>query len=125
MLIQTTAPRDPLHERARAEHIAEVDHRPQSARFREHNELRYSLRAAFQATKTWEQSVWHIVSADVADPSAVMRDPSERLGLVPYWLDLNSSWHVGQTGQPPIYLHHGTPRDFLWGVIILIGTCRQ
>ncbi|KAF9027189.1 hypothetical protein BDZ89DRAFT_1160874 [Hymenopellis radicata] len=88
---------DPLHEQARASYN-EVPS-TNAARFRDHNELRYSLRAAAKATETWKNSAWHIITADFAHP----RDPESRLGQIPQWLDMD---RPSRRGEPKIHLHH-------------------
>ncbi|KAF9029780.1 hypothetical protein BDZ89DRAFT_1065066 [Hymenopellis radicata] len=93
---------DPLHEKARTKYIESTGHHPKNARFREHDELRYSLRASAKATESWKESVWHVITADVPHP----RDSSRRLGLVPQWLDLNASGIMTESQQPPIHLYH-------------------
>lgn len=99
-------PRDPLHQEVRDNYIAATGDRSRSSRFREHDELRYSLRSVWKATRSWRNTVWHIVSADVADPDDT-RDVGHRLGLVPQWMNIQDSWMISQTGQPRIQLHHG------------------
>nr|GAT46878.1 predicted protein [Mycena chlorophos] len=59
---------DILHQAARKTLLAELKYRTKDARFREHDELRYSLRAARAATKTWPNSTWHVITADVPNP---------------------------------------------------------
>lgn len=97
---------DVLHWESRAELLGTLKFTTKNARFRQHDELRYSLRSAFKNTKSWKHSVWHIVTADVPDPDEF--DDSQRLGLVPQWLDLESAWAGGENGEPPVYLYHGT-----------------
>lgn len=101
------------------------------ARFREHDELRYSLRAARRATKLWPNTTWHVVTADMADRAPKLRSSMDmegpitrrlaaeigsdgaaergRLGLVPQWLDIECAFNITRNadGQPPIVLHHG------------------
>ncbi|KAJ7208651.1 hypothetical protein GGX14DRAFT_521572 [Mycena pura] len=89
---------DPLHAESRSALRAATGYASAEARFREHDELRYSLRAARRATRGWVDSTWHVVSADVADPRASADVSAEagtgvdvgrqRLGLVPQWLDI-------------------------------------
>jgi hypothetical protein len=86
--------------------LVSLQHSTSNARFRQHDELRYSLRSAFKNTKSWKHSVWHIVTADVPDPDAF--DDAQRLGLVPQWLDLETAWAGGKNGEPPVYLYHGS-----------------
>ncbi|KAJ7144500.1 hypothetical protein C8R44DRAFT_760014 [Mycena epipterygia] len=131
---------DPLHQRSRAallgtQNSLDVDNfdgndtaptvtpllKPKEARFREHDELRYSFRAALDATVSWPNSGWHIVSADVPHPNAHNIAPAHapthendtnapraelngrrRLGLVPQWLEPQCAANSG------IKLHHDT-----------------
>ncbi|KAJ7656654.1 hypothetical protein B0H17DRAFT_359292 [Mycena rosella] len=95
---------DMLHSESREDLLGSLNYTTRNARFRQHDELRYSLRSAFKNTKTWKHSVWHIVTADVPDPDKF--DGSERLGLVPQWLDLESAWAGGESGEPPVHLYH-------------------
>ena len=81
----------------------ETGHHAAASRFREHDELRHSLRAAQHATGKWGEGVWHIITADVGNPE----DPSQRLGLLPQWLNVTDSIDVRQGGRPPIVIHHG------------------
>ncbi|KAF7325942.1 hypothetical protein MKEN_00445100 [Mycena kentingensis (nom. inval.)] len=60
---------DVLHQQARKALLEKTHYRTKEARFREHDELRFSLRAARAATQTWPNSTWHIITADVPDPS--------------------------------------------------------
>ncbi|KAF7315861.1 hypothetical protein MIND_00102600 [Mycena indigotica] len=98
---------DHYHSQSRDDLLAALDYQNQtkSARFRQHDELRYSLRSAFKNTKSWAQSVWHVITADVPDPAA--ESTAQRLGLVPQWMDLETSWTGGLNGEPPVYLYHG------------------
>ncbi|KAJ6594466.1 hypothetical protein B0H19DRAFT_62557 [Mycena capillaripes] len=95
---------DVYHSEARTDLLASLNHSTKNARFRQHDELRYSLRSAFQNTKSWKHSVWHLITADVPDPDAF--DDAQRLGLVPQWVDINSAWAGGENGEPPLYLYH-------------------
>ncbi|KAF7357842.1 hypothetical protein MVEN_00830400 [Mycena venus] len=95
---------DVYHWESRQDVLASLEYSTANARFRQHDELRYSLRSAFQNTKSWKHSVWHIVTADVPDPDAF--DDSQRLGLVPQWLDFDRAWAGGENGEPPVYLYH-------------------
>ncbi|KAJ7028293.1 hypothetical protein C8F04DRAFT_1119547 [Mycena alexandri] len=98
---------DPVHQAQRTSHLTGGGSSSPlaAARFREHDELRYSLRAARNATSLWSGSTtFHIVSGDVAHLNlplhshSVVGEDSEagedeheqqqRLGLVPQWLDL-------------------------------------
>ncbi|KIY69262.1 hypothetical protein CYLTODRAFT_349864 [Cylindrobasidium torrendii FP15055 ss-10] len=78
---------DPLHIQARNDYLMSLGQQPKAARFREHDELRYSLRSIAAATSTWTKSVWHIITSDVPHPG----NPERRLGLVPQWLDVNAT----------------------------------
>ncbi|KAF8893659.1 hypothetical protein CPB85DRAFT_1257536 [Mucidula mucida] len=82
---------DPLHVKARSRFTGVEQ---ASARFRDHDELRYSLRAAAKATEGWAESTWHIITAD-------FEDGVRRVGQMPQWLDFNAS-------APGIWLHHPT-----------------
>ncbi|KAJ7267659.1 hypothetical protein B0H12DRAFT_1229947 [Mycena haematopus] len=95
---------DVYHSEARQDLLDTLKYSTKNARFRQHDELRYSLRSAFKNTKSWKDSVWHIVTADVPDPDAF--DDAQRLGLVPQWLDLESAWAGGENEEPPVYLYH-------------------
>ncbi|KAJ7475403.1 hypothetical protein B0H11DRAFT_2427857 [Mycena galericulata] len=95
---------DVLHSESREDLLGVLNYSTRNARFRQHDELRYSLRSAFKNTRPWKDSVWHIVTADVPDPDEF--EDSQRLGLVPQWLDLDSAWAGGENGEPPVYLHH-------------------
>ncbi|KAJ6498788.1 hypothetical protein C8R45DRAFT_1125525 [Mycena sanguinolenta] len=95
---------DVYHSEARQDLLDSMQYSTRKARFRQHDELRYSLRSAFKNTKSWKHSVWHIVTADVPDPDAF--DDAQRLGLVPQWLDVESAWAGGENGEPPVYLYH-------------------
>ncbi|KAJ6629461.1 hypothetical protein B0H10DRAFT_2208848 [Mycena sp. CBHHK59/15] len=95
---------DVLHSESQDNLLTALEYSTGNAHFRQHDELRYSLRSAFQNTKTWKDSVWHVVTADVPDPEAF--DNNQRLGLVPQWLDIECSWARGANGEPPVYLYH-------------------
>ncbi|KAJ7680886.1 hypothetical protein DFH06DRAFT_1164401 [Mycena polygramma] len=95
---------DVFHSESRTDLLASLGHSTPNARFRQHDELRYSLRSAFKNTRSWKHSVWHIVTADVPDPDAF--DDTQRLGLVPQWVDLERAWARGENGEPPLYLYH-------------------
>ncbi|KAJ7646076.1 hypothetical protein DFH06DRAFT_1211076 [Mycena polygramma] len=98
---------DPLHVKARGELLAALNYTTADARFREHDELRYSLRAAHVATKSWPRNRWHIITADVPHPNPNMTDHAGRLGLVPQWLNIQCAFH-NPSHQPSIHLHHDT-----------------
>ncbi|KIY68296.1 hypothetical protein CYLTODRAFT_443420 [Cylindrobasidium torrendii FP15055 ss-10] len=92
---------DPFHEHTRSRYIGETGHHPKNARFREHDELRFSLRSAMLATSAWKNSAWHVITPDVEDP----QDGSKRLGLLPQWVNTNTSaQRVGD--RAPITFHH-------------------
>jgi hypothetical protein len=120
--------RDPLHANSRRALLEATGYATKEARFREHDELRYSLRAARRATRLWLNSTWHVVTADMADPAPELRSTEStiarwpiagcgsdaaarhcRLGLVPQWLDIECGFNISAQGpgQPPIMLHHG------------------
>ncbi|KAJ6586004.1 hypothetical protein B0H19DRAFT_1250747 [Mycena capillaripes] len=105
---------DPLHVEARAELSAATNYTTTKARFREHDELRYSLRAARLATESWPHTRWHVVTADVPHPNPNTTDHGRRLGLVPQWLDINCAFH--SPDHPSIYLHHDTEIFRLTGI---------
>ncbi|KAJ7718425.1 hypothetical protein B0H16DRAFT_1700664 [Mycena metata] len=100
--------RDALHQKARKELLHATRYRTKEARFREHDELRYSLRSVRNATATWPNSTWHIVTADIPEPSAndTALDRPLRLGQVPQWLDIECAFDRSADGQPPIRWHH-------------------
>ncbi|KAJ7143844.1 hypothetical protein C8R44DRAFT_973671 [Mycena epipterygia] len=121
---------DALHQKARMDLLAATKYHTKDARFREHDELRYSLRAARNATASWRNSIWHVITADVPDPStantpdsnsannsASTSDPRRRLGLVPQWLDIECAFHGSPDadGQPPIRLQHDSQLFHLTG----------
>ncbi|KAJ7616620.1 hypothetical protein FB45DRAFT_934589 [Roridomyces roridus] len=100
---------DPLHRKARKAAVdAQVRKgsmkKPREARFREHDELRYSLRSIRKATALWKQTAIHLVSADV-DPKDTSNS-NTRLGLLPQWFNLNFTPPRSDNGAPPVYLHH-------------------
>ncbi|CAK5274298.1 unnamed protein product [Mycena citricolor] len=106
---------DPLHFASRNTTLHDTNgYRTSEARFREHGELRYSIRAAQRATATWPDVTTHIVTADVPAPN----NDTYRLGLVPQWLDPTCASYTFspqidqevtvQQGQSPIRLHHDT-----------------
>nr|GAT44275.1 predicted protein [Mycena chlorophos] len=98
---------DPYHAQARTELLAAMNYTTRDARFRQHDELRYSLRSAFKNLKPWRNSVWHVITADVPDPAAPPEDAEfERIGLVPQWMDIDEAWAGGANGEPPVYLYH-------------------
>ncbi|KAJ7750763.1 hypothetical protein B0H14DRAFT_2981816 [Mycena olivaceomarginata] len=126
--------RDPLHANSRRALLEATGYATKEARFREHDELRYSLRAARRATRLWLNSTWHVVTADMADPSPELRSTEStiarwpiagcgsdaasrhcRLGLVPQWLDIECGFNISAQGQPPIMLHHDTQLFHLTG----------
>ncbi|KAJ7433616.1 hypothetical protein B0H11DRAFT_2259232 [Mycena galericulata] len=98
---------DPLHQEARTTLSKVMNYTTTEGRFREHDELRYSLRAAYDATASWPDSQWHVVTADVPHPNARNSPsaPHRRLGLVPQWLDIECALQ-GPDDQPAIHLHH-------------------
>ncbi|KAJ7486619.1 hypothetical protein FB451DRAFT_1227651 [Mycena latifolia] len=103
---------DPLHHKVRQKALANLNFasihatnpKPKEARFREHDELRYSLRSVRKATSSWKYTAVHLVTADVnpEDPS----NPDGRLGLVPQWLNMDFIPPRSDAGPPPVYLHH-------------------
>lgn len=125
---------DPLHAAARQSLLATTHYKTKEARFREHDELRYSLRAARASTRGWPNATWHVVTADVPAPgvddgvdtniassasgaadvntgSRRSEDSNQRrLGLVPQWLDIECAFYgcsEGDAQAPPIRLQHG------------------
>ncbi|KAJ7087918.1 hypothetical protein B0H15DRAFT_780946 [Mycena belliarum] len=108
---------DTLHQEARKELLAATHYKTKEARFREHDELRYSLRAARNATASWPNSTWHIITADVPEPSANYSASGQkrRLGLVPQWLDIACAYQGADNGQPPIRLQHDAQLFHLTG----------
>ncbi|KAJ7719162.1 hypothetical protein B0H14DRAFT_3010219 [Mycena olivaceomarginata] len=123
----------PLHAAARQSLLATTHYKTKEARFREHDELRYSLRAARAATRGWPNATWHVVTADVPAPgvddgvdtnianngsgaadinigSRKSEDSNQRrLGLVPQWLDIECAFYgcpEGNEQAPPIRLQH-------------------
>ncbi|KAJ7036432.1 hypothetical protein C8F04DRAFT_1095488 [Mycena alexandri] len=97
---------DPLHYDVRKKALVNTParRRPKEARFREHDELRYSLRSIHKATSSWKHTTVHLVTADVnpGDPE----NPNRRLGLVPQWLNIEFVPPRSEHGPPPVYLHH-------------------
>ncbi|CAK5270131.1 unnamed protein product [Mycena citricolor] len=98
---------DPLHVSARAALQTELGFKAEDARYREHDELKYALRAARIGTQHWIGSRWHIVTNDVADP----QHPDKRFGQLPQWLDVQCAIEghnatASTLGQPPILVHH-------------------
>ncbi|KAF9019371.1 hypothetical protein BDZ89DRAFT_1043931 [Hymenopellis radicata] len=107
---------DLLHQASRSHFIEETGHHPLNARFREHDELRHSVRSAYEATQKWRNNTWHIITADIEDPE----DATQRLGLVPQWLNTSASQRR-EGGRAPIYLHHGRTSSVhpaFWNLII-------
>ncbi|KAJ7869461.1 hypothetical protein B0H14DRAFT_2571824 [Mycena olivaceomarginata] len=88
---------DILHKKTRNELLESTKYKTKEARFWEHDELRYSFRAARNATASWRNSTWHVITADVPDPRTNMRVAlhKRRLGLVPQWLDIECALHRG------------------------------
>ncbi|KAF7368693.1 hypothetical protein MVEN_00193800 [Mycena venus] len=109
---------DPLHRKARQALLNATKYTTKEARFREHDELRYSLRAARNATASWPNSTWHIITADVPEPTPntatnnnntlAPPDQTRRLGLVPQWLDIECAFYGCPDAAPPIRLLHDT-----------------
>ncbi|KAJ7438083.1 hypothetical protein B0H11DRAFT_2105600 [Mycena galericulata] len=116
---------DTLHQKERMKLLAKTKFKTKEARFREHDELRYSLRAARNATASWPNSIWHVITADVPEPddnfvpepdeNNSVSDAPRRFGLVPQWLDIECAFHGGVNGQPPIHLKHDTQLFHLTG----------
>ncbi|KAF7372085.1 hypothetical protein MVEN_00066800 [Mycena venus] len=109
---------DPLHRKARQALLNATKHTAKEARFREHDELRYSLRAARNATAGWPNGTWHIITADVPEPAPTTAtnnnstlappDQTRRLGLVPQWLDIECAFYGCPETAPPIRLLHNS-----------------
>ncbi|KAJ7259134.1 hypothetical protein B0H12DRAFT_1109015 [Mycena haematopus] len=96
---------DPRHHKARKTALADIRTRkPKEARFREHDELRFSLRSIRKASFSWKYTAMHIVAADVNAENPTNTDA--RLGLVPQWLNMEFNPSRSEFGPPPIYLHH-------------------
>jgi hypothetical protein len=89
---------DPAHRAARIRHVPWLDKK----RFRENDELRYSMRSFLHNTVDWKEGHWHLVSNSYADdlPSGIELQPGYRLGQIPQWLRLNHS-------SDGLLLHHG------------------
>ena len=89
--------------------------------FRQHDELRFSLRSAKAATSNWRQSTFHLVANSYSILSPLPdegyeeedndEDYEERLGQVPQWLDLKK---IGQE-VPRVMVHHGESATSLTG----------
>ncbi|KAF7322041.1 hypothetical protein MKEN_00727000 [Mycena kentingensis (nom. inval.)] len=96
---------DPYHQTSRASLLNARNHTTRDARFRQHDELRYSFRSAFK-NLPWKAggSKWIVVAADLPAPGNGTED--EWLGLVPQWLDVDTAWAGGAGGEPPVYLYH-------------------
>jgi hypothetical protein len=101
--------RDAQHQKARQALLTATKYKTKEARFREHDELRYSFRSARNATASWPNSTWHLITADVPEPAMenAVPDHTRRLGLVPQWLDIECAFYGCPDGQPPIRLQHG------------------
>ncbi|PPQ65809.1 hypothetical protein CVT26_000394 [Gymnopilus dilepis] len=108
---------DPLHRAARESHPPPVlSSRPQrlptssnvEKQYRQHDELRYSLRSARKATAGWRESMFHLVANSFSIPLPPYEGEGSdfrygiRLGQVPQWLDLWTS----DEGSPSITVHH-------------------
>ncbi|KAF8884732.1 hypothetical protein CPB84DRAFT_1734273 [Gymnopilus junonius] len=104
---------DPLHRAAREAHPLAAPQRPPSSsnmekQFRQHDELRYSLRSAKTATAGWKQSMFHLVANSFSLPLPPYEGEGKgvkygiRLGQVPQWLDL---W-MADDQAPSLTLHH-------------------
>ncbi|KAK7005985.1 hypothetical protein R3P38DRAFT_2729323 [Favolaschia claudopus] len=96
---------DKYHAESRQDVLASLKISAADSRFREHDELRYSLRSAFKNLGHWKNSAWHVVTADVPTHGPFQGD-AQRLGLVPQWLDVDRARIGGVNGEPPIYLYH-------------------
>lgn len=107
---------DPLHEIARRPFLPPPDPKAKltnqgTRQYREHDELRYSMRSVAAATDDWSARRWHVVSNSYLVPAnggTALADSNEtalrqerRLGQVPQWLDLDKA----QTEQ--LHFHHG------------------
>lgn len=71
--------------------------------YREHDELRYSMRSARALKDAWRESRWHIVTNSYEIPPGRGREnvtAGSRLGQVPQWLDMEKA-------NSNIILHHG------------------
>lgn len=117
---------DPLHRAARSAHPPSSTARLPSAmmmekQFREHDELRFSVRSAKAATRNWKQTTFHLVANSYSFPSQPSdegygkedneEDYEERLGQVPQWLDLKK---IDQE-VPRVMVHYGELATSLTG----------
>ena len=95
LTLDHSIPSDPLHRAAREVHAPA---KTLERQYREHDELRYSLRAVQSATRGWKETRFHLVANSYAMPSFPSDDGKDgkeeqekeefRLGQVPQWLDL-------------------------------------
>ncbi|KAJ7467339.1 hypothetical protein B0H11DRAFT_2197312 [Mycena galericulata] len=94
---------DPLHQETRTTLSKGMDYTTADVRFREHDELRYSLRAAHATTSSWPDTRWHVVTADVPHPDVHNSSSAHqrRLGLVPQWLDIDSDSQIFRLTSSP------------------------
>ncbi|EIN07315.1 hypothetical protein PUNSTDRAFT_53663 [Punctularia strigosozonata HHB-11173 SS5] len=88
---------DPAHRAARVRHVPWLDKK----RFRENDELRYSLRSVLKNTENWKEAQRHLISNSYAEglPSGLEVPPGQRMGQIPQWLRTNES-------TPDLLLHH-------------------
>ncbi|KAF8965598.1 hypothetical protein BDZ97DRAFT_1811431 [Flammula alnicola] len=107
---------DPLHLAAREAHPIPPPKPPQlqpssankEKQYRQHDELRYSVRSATAATKSWKRSTFHLVANSYSLPLPPYEGEGKdvryglRLGQVPQWLDL---WKIGDEA-PSLTIHH-------------------
>ena len=129
---------DPLHSAARAAHPPSSTGRLPTAammekQFRQHDELRFSLRSAKAATRNWKQTTLHLVANSYSIPSQPSdegyekedneKDYEERLGQVPQWLDLKK---IGQEASK-VMVHHGELATSLARVVTIrsLGLCHR
>ena len=109
LTLDHSIPSDPLHRAAREVHAPA---KTLERQYREHDELRYSLRAAQSATRGWKETRFHLVANSYAMPSFPSdgKDGEEeqekeefRLGQVPQWLDLMKA----SEESPKVMVHYG------------------
>ena len=101
-------PSDLLHRAAREVHAPA---KTLERQYREHDELRYSLRSAQSATRGWKETRFHLVANSYAMPPFPSDDGKDgeeeqeefRLGQVPQWFDLMKA----SEESPKVTVHYG------------------